>query len=60
MVISFGFTLDPFGTVREIIESWEPKGCTTEKDFENSLYEKLREKLKYQKIQTQYGSGEQS
>lgn len=58
-MISGGFTLDPFDTVREIIKSWEPKGCTTEKDFEKSLYDKLREKLKNQKIQRQYGSGEQ-
>ena len=57
--MSWGFTLSPFGTVREIIESWRPKGCTTEKKYEQSLLRKLQKELKEQKIQIQYGSGRQ-
>lgn len=55
----WGFTLAPFGTVCEVIESWQPKGCKTEKDYEESLLQKLRRELKNQIIQTQYGSGRQ-
>lgn len=57
--MSWGFTLDPFGTVKEIIESWQPINCNTEKDFEESLSKELENKLKNQKIQKQYGSGRQ-
>ena len=31
------FTLEPFGRVCEVIESWRPRGCKTEKDYEDSL-----------------------
>jgi len=57
--MAWGFTLDPFGTVHEVIESWRPKGYTPEKEFEQSLLRKLQRELKKQKIQTQYGSGRQ-
>jgi len=57
--MGWGFTLDPFGTVLEVIESWQPKGCKTEKNYEESLLQKLRRELKNQIIQTQYGSGRQ-
>jgi len=57
--MAWGFTLDPFGTVCKIIESWRPRGCSTEKEFEQSLLRKLQKELKKQKIQTQYGSGRQ-
>ncbi|MEK6978326.1 MAG: hypothetical protein AABX40_08045 [Candidatus Hydrothermarchaeota archaeon] len=53
------WSLDPFGTVKGVIESWQPKGCTTEKDFEQSLLKELQKKLKKQRIQTQYGLGRQ-
>ena len=57
--MSWGFTLEPFGTVIEVIESWQPKDCKTEKDYEKSLLLELRQQLVKQTIQTQYGSGRQ-
>lgn len=53
------FALNPFGRVCEVIESWKPRGCKTEKDYENSLVKKLEKELVNQKIQRQYGSGRQ-
>lgn len=57
--MSWGFALDPFGTVLEIIDSWKPRNCKTEKDFERSLSSLLSQKLKKQNIETQYGAGKQ-
>ncbi|RLG26935.1 hypothetical protein DRN85_01605 [Methanosarcinales archaeon] len=57
--MSLGFTIEPYGTVEEVIKSWKPRGCATEKEFEQSLSRKLEKELKNQKIQTQYGSGRQ-
>lgn len=54
-----GFTLDPFGTVNEIIESWKPEGCKEELNYRDSLYKELQEKLKNQKVQKEYGRGRQ-
>ena len=53
------FTLEPFGRVCEVIESWRPRGCKTEKDYENSLVKKLRKELVNQTTQQQYGSARQ-
>jgi len=53
------FTLNPFGRVCEVIESWRPRGCKTEKDYERSLVKKLQNELVNQKIQQQYGSARQ-
>ena len=53
------FTLNPFGRVCEVIESWRPRECKTEKDYENSLVKKLEKELVNQRIQQQYGSGRQ-
>lgn len=53
------FTLNPFGRVREVIESWRPRGCKTEKDYERSLVKKLQNELVNQNIQQQYGSARQ-
>jgi hypothetical protein len=49
--MSVGFWLDPFGKVRKVIESWRPRGCATEKEFEASLLRKLKKELKKQKVQ---------
>lgn len=54
-----GFTLDPFGTVNEVIKSWQPKGCKEELDYRDSLYKEIQEKLKDQKVQKEYGRGRQ-
>jgi len=53
------FTLNPFGRVSEVIESWRPRGCKTEKDYERSLVKKLQNELVNQTIQQQYGSARQ-
>jgi len=53
------FTLNPFGRVCEVIESWRPRGCKTEKDYERSLVKKLQNELVNQNIQQQYGSARQ-
>ncbi len=55
----YSFTLNPFGRVCQAIESWRPRGCKTEKDYENSLVKKLRKELVNQTIIQQYGSGRQ-
>jgi len=57
--MSLGFTIDSYGSVEEVIKSWQPRGCATEKEFEQSLSKKLEKELKNQKIQTQYGPGRQ-
>lgn len=53
------FFLNPFGRVCEAIESWRPRGCTTEKDYERSLAKKLEKELLNQKITPQFGSARQ-
>ena len=53
------FTLNPFGRVCEVIESWRPRGCKTEKDYENSLVKKLEKELVKQTIIPQWASGRQ-
>lgn len=45
------------GTVVDLIDSWEPTGCQTEKDYENSLYEHLRAALRGIVITPQYAFG---
>ncbi len=57
--MTFKFRLNPFGTVKKIINEWEPRRCSTEKDFEKSLLLELQNKLKDEKILSQYGSGRQ-
>lgn len=57
--MAWGFTLDAFGTVKEIIEAWDAYKCTTEKQCEQSLANALEKALVNQKIERQYGSGRQ-
>ena len=53
------FTLNPFGRVYEVIESWRPRGCKTEKDYERSLVKKLEKELVNQTIIPQWAFGRQ-
>jgi len=55
----YSFTLNPFGRVCQAIESWRPRGCKTEKDYENSLVKKLQKELVKQTVVQQYGSARQ-
>jgi hypothetical protein len=57
--MDIGFTWDSMGEVGKIIRAWKPKGCKTEKDYENSLVNVLREKMPDVNIVSQYGSGTQ-
>ena len=53
----YSFRLAPFDRVCEAIDSWRPRECKTEKDYERSLVKKLRKELTKQEIVPQYGSG---
>ncbi len=53
------FRLYPFERVGEAIESWRPRNCSTERDYENSLARKFQRDLVNQRIDQQYGSGRQ-
>jgi hypothetical protein len=53
------FALNPFGRVYEVIGSWRPRGCKTEKDYERSLVKKLEKELVKQTITPQWASGRQ-
>lgn len=43
--------------VEGLIGKWRPKGCTTEKDYERSLYDFLHEKLPDIQVTKQYAIG---
>ena len=57
--MNWGFTLDQFDTVIDIVKSRNPIGCKNEKNYEESLFQELIAKLKKQNIQREYGSGRQ-
>ena len=48
---------DPTGTLQELILSWNPSDCRSEKDCENSLYAYLRAELPGIIITPQYAFG---
>jgi predicted DNA binding CopG/RHH family protein len=52
-----GFSWDPPGTVVSLIERWAPSDCSTEKEYENSLYEFLHRELPDVQITKQYAMG---
>ena len=55
---SFKFRFwDPAGTVRQLINTWNPSDCNTEKDYEKSLYSYLRSHLQDIVITPQYAYG---
>ncbi len=43
--------------VENLVKAWKPRGCATEKDFENSLHNYLEKKLKGVEIIKQYARG---
>lgn len=43
--------------VRRIIIQWEPEGCSTEKQYERSLYDYLHEEFQTIQITKQYAKG---
>jgi hypothetical protein len=55
---SFKFNYwDAIGTIRQLIVEWQPSQYKTEKDYENSLYDFLRNSLPGVVITPQYGFG---
>jgi len=51
------FRWDSAGFVTSLMDKWRPRGCKTEKDFENSLYKFLHEHLDTIQITKQYARG---
>jgi len=49
--------LDPVSTTIKLIEKWSPRKCTTEKDYENSLYKYLHAELPDIQVTKQYAVG---
>ena len=45
----------PIDNIQKAIKKWNPKNCSTEKEYENSLYDYLHEKFKDYDIKKQYG-----
>lgn len=43
--------------VLKLIESWRPRRCKTEKDFERSLFKHLGKNLSKSEVVKQYGAG---
>jgi len=48
---------DSVGFVTKKMESWEPKKCKTEKDYEKSLYQFLHDELGDLQVTKQYAKG---
>lgn len=48
---------DGLGTVTDLIQSWQPEGCKSEKDFEKSLFSHLQKELSDIRITKQYARG---
>ena len=53
--LSFGW--DSVSHVETLINEWRPRACETEKDYQNSLYNFLEEKLPGKNITKEYGIG---
>ncbi len=53
--IKFGW--DKIGHIENLIKEWKPRGCKTEKDYEESLYNYLEKQLEGKEITKQYGVG---
>lgn len=51
------FHLGSVGVVLSMLEKWNPRGCKSEKDFENSLYKFLHQGMKDFQITKQYAKG---
>jgi len=48
---------DSVGVVVSHLQKWRPRGCSTEKDFEKSLFKYLHEKLPEIQVTKQYAQG---
>jgi len=48
---------DDTGTVKSLIARWQPQGCKSEKDYENSLYDFLHRELPDIQVTKQYQKG---
>lgn len=51
------FNYDPIGKVRGIVKKWKPRKCSTEKDYESSLFRFLEKELPDIEVVKQYGIG---
>jgi len=54
--LALRYSFNPVRTVQELIEEWKPGNLPLEKDYEKSLLEFLRSKLRHVKITRQYGT----
>jgi hypothetical protein len=50
----FWFGLKPFDTVADLIESWDPKRCSTHSEYQNSLSNYLRDNLNGPRVTKEY------
>jgi len=48
---------NPLTAVLDLVEKWNPTDCTTEKDYERSLYEWLHEQLGGVQVTKQFARG---
>lgn len=51
------YLLDSTGVVVGLIKRWKPRKCSTEKDYEDSLYEFLNRKVDSIQVTKQYAKG---
>lgn len=51
------FQWDSVNHVEKLIKEWKPRGCETEKDYENSLYSYFEKVLEGKEITKQHGVG---
>src|SRR5712664_87856 len=54
--LAWRYSFNPVRTVQELIEEWKPGNLALEKNYEKSLLEFLRSKLRHVKITRQYGA----
>lgn len=53
--LKFGW--DSLSHVENLINEWKPRACETEKDYQNSLYNFLEEKIPEKQITKEHGIG---
>ena len=54
--LAFRYALNPVKTIEELIGEWNPGALPLERDYEKSLLEFLRSRLRHVKITRQYGT----
>ncbi len=57
LVDSIKYNFDKIGYIKNLIVKWEPVGCKTEKEYENSLYNFFHKSLPNTQITKQYAKG---